>query len=541
MSIYTVTDPTTNKTVELEGDSPPTEQELEQIFSQVGGSQPDLLQGSANAIRGVGKAIGDFVAPIAKTAMQYSDPYNSQFGSPQNLAVKGAGMLMKADTFGRDQLRGEIESANEQATRDGMNPYLSAGIGAGLEMTPDFLTGATPKMAAVQGPKRLFRSASQPMAQRALGLTKQHLKTPFARGKAAQAAEVALEQKIIPPFGNPAGAMERAVALQDDSGKAIGAMRESAGSSPLDPIFDSLEAARQRATDGMRGGAWDTIHNKFDEAQETLMSLLNQGDNVSLAAVEKTKKLLGNTVNWVAANVSQDSAKQISSAIERGVETIMKAKGIDMTAYGAQKRLFGASKTMQKGLSNEVAAQAGNNAFSLPTVIAAGGQLATGNVPAAVGTLGIVEALRRRGMGIGARVLEGTSGVAERQLGAGGNFLRVGRGAGQIGGIAGGRRLLAPQVEPVLQTGNQFKRLFNNPKNAVENSSDGNQRKLKQLNNQGNKQENENNNNGNSEGGSNHRPLFNPSSTGKSSKNMPKKVKQNGHIYIWNEKTGRYE
>ena len=35
MSIYTVTDPTTNKTIDLEGDSPPSEQELNDIFAKI--------------------------------------------------------------------------------------------------------------------------------------------------------------------------------------------------------------------------------------------------------------------------------------------------------------------------------------------------------------------------------------------------------------------------------------------------------------------------------------------------------------------------
>ena len=36
MPVYEVTDPDTGQTLELEGDSPPTEQELEQIFAAQG-------------------------------------------------------------------------------------------------------------------------------------------------------------------------------------------------------------------------------------------------------------------------------------------------------------------------------------------------------------------------------------------------------------------------------------------------------------------------------------------------------------------------
>ena len=44
MPIYTVTDPNTNKTLRLEGDSPPTEEELEEIFAGYAPKQPTGYQ-----------------------------------------------------------------------------------------------------------------------------------------------------------------------------------------------------------------------------------------------------------------------------------------------------------------------------------------------------------------------------------------------------------------------------------------------------------------------------------------------------------------
>ena len=40
MPTYTVTDPNTNKTLTLEGDSPPTEEELEEIFAGYAPAEP---------------------------------------------------------------------------------------------------------------------------------------------------------------------------------------------------------------------------------------------------------------------------------------------------------------------------------------------------------------------------------------------------------------------------------------------------------------------------------------------------------------------
>jgi hypothetical protein len=44
MPTYKVTDPTTGKSLKLTGDSPPTEQELEEVFAQVhGGQEPEAV------------------------------------------------------------------------------------------------------------------------------------------------------------------------------------------------------------------------------------------------------------------------------------------------------------------------------------------------------------------------------------------------------------------------------------------------------------------------------------------------------------------
>ena len=346
--------------------------------------QPGLMERIANS------------GPVRGAAQALNIYGNSQLGSPQDL-------LGRADSLVRRGANKAGEFVAEEAGRSGVNPTVAAGMGTFMQMTPDIMETAVTPSSAIEGPKNILRPISRPLAQRALGLTKRFLNTPFARGKAAQAADVALDQKIIPALGSPKVAMERAVDLQERSGQALGSIREAAGNNPIDPVFDSLEAARRRATGGLRGGAWDSVHRKFDEAQETLMALLNDGPDVALSKVEQAKKLLSNTVNWIADNVSQDTAKQISGAIENGVESIMRSKGIDMTAYAAQKGLYGASKTMQKGLANEVAAQAGNNAVSLPTMVAGAGQLATGNVSGAMATVGAVEALRRRGGSIRGR------------------------------------------------------------------------------------------------------------------------------------------
>ena len=405
---------------------------------------------------------------LFKQAGNIIDRYNqTQLGSPSQLLQSVQPLMSKVSNYVGEKA---TEALSQGPNR--VDPYTAAAVGTLATISPDVAMGAVAPSSEFKGASQpLFRSASQPMAQRALGFTKRFLNTPFARGKAAQASEVALEKNVIPFSGSATKAMARAQDLQQASGDALGSMRESVGSAEISPVFDSLEAARHRATGGNVGGAWDSIHRKFDEARDTLLAL--DGPNVPLKAVERAKKLLSNTVNWIADNVSQESAKQISSAIENGVESIMRTKGIDMGAYQAQKRLYGASKLMQKGLQNEVSSQAGNNAVSLPTMVLGAGQLATGNVPGAAATIGLTEALRRRGAGVGARAIEGTGKFLSRQSSA-----REPAAALAFGTAGVGRLLtpMQPSADSVFKPRYENKRLFSQPQagaNAVSDSSQG--------------------------------------------------------------------
>jgi hypothetical protein len=157
----------------------------------------------------------------------------------------------------------------------------------------------------------------------------------------------------------------------------------------------------------------------------------------------------------------------------------MRSKGIDMAAYGAEKGIYGASRTMQKGLANEVAAQAGNNAVSLPTMVAGAGQLATGNLGGAAATLGIMEALRRRGAGVTARAVDAAGGLAGRQLLTAREPLRAGvLGSSLLGSRESGG-------DPVLKPGYKFKGLFNQPEQPANARPNSGQNHMSQPRNNG--------------------------------------------------------
>ena len=67
MPVYNVTDPQSGKSMKLTGDSPPTEQELIQIFSTVGKGPTEKPQGQGS----MGQRIARSVAPYARPALEY--------------------------------------------------------------------------------------------------------------------------------------------------------------------------------------------------------------------------------------------------------------------------------------------------------------------------------------------------------------------------------------------------------------------------------------------------------------------------------------
>lgn len=325
-----------------------------------------------------------------------------------------------------------------------LSPELAAAAGTAVAMTPDIALSF--EGGPIKSPERIktLDSASRGLAQRALGFTKRFLNTPSARRKAAVAAETALEEGVVSI--SPQRMMDKATALAARSGRAIGEIREAAGPQRLDSIVNDLEALKPEG----RGGEWDAVVGRINHAIDTIKGVVAKktipavpeqivktgvvdefGKEItrkipaksgfvppsSLGPIEEAKKLIADTVNWLADNPGkQKQIKKIVGTIESSVEDLLRKAGSDMGAYQKAKRQFGAAKAMQMGLNNELAAQAGNQIFGLKPVIAASGALASGNPLNALATLGATEALYRGGLGGGAKILRALAGPTERKI-----------------------------------------------------------------------------------------------------------------------------
>lgn len=303
------------------------------------------------------------------------------------------------------------EMTAEKLGKNGVDPRIAAGVGTTVAMVPDLATMAVPGGTGIRGEKAI-KSAAEGWAMRALGFPKSQLKTPFARGQAAKAARVALDEGIISGTGNVLDTITRAKNLQESSGQSIGKIRDSVGSQPVDEIFNSLESLRSKLVQGRKGGVWDDISRKIDNAQESILGLLNKNNEVPLKDVVDTKNILGKSVNYNSDLASQENTKAITKAIESGIENTMKGKGVDMTRYAKEKERFGAAKKMLEGL-DVIGSQIGNNRYG-PTA-AGGGILATATQGPLSGLLSLlgIDFAKKRGPSLAANALNKIASQAE--------------------------------------------------------------------------------------------------------------------------------
>lgn len=128
MPVYTVTDPNSGKTIKLRGDSPPSEQELEQIFAAQQPASPQGAQQSPSAAVSVGGS--------SQVAQQDSPSYESRVA--QNLgdlaagAVRGAGSIGATLLTPYDLAAGNTKSIGNPERRQAMDQALQT-IGANPE------------------------------------------------------------------------------------------------------------------------------------------------------------------------------------------------------------------------------------------------------------------------------------------------------------------------------------------------------------------------------------------------------------------------
>lgn len=395
MPSYKVTDPTTNKSVTLTGDSPPTEQELNDIFTQVHGDSSSLDYSS--------------LKNLGQSALNL--PSVQRLG--QAITQGPSEMMQTIPAMASDLASQGSNLAQQQMQQAGVNPTVSDVASGAMKYAPDIMQlAASPINEAPQA----IKAAIQPMS-RALGLKAAERGTPFARGQVYKAAETALNEKIMPTLANPQGALDNATNLKNMAGEQLGEIRNIPAK--IDSIFNGLDQFRQQITEGARTG-YESVHGAIDNAQNKLIGLLEKGRDLTLNDIEGVKTSISESLNYLKdAPGDQKLNKQIVANIESGVEDLLGKSGADKAAYKSIKAKFGAAKLMMKGLNKEIGMQEGNNANGLLGIAGGAAELVQGNPLEAGATMGMMDLLKRRGWGLTANTINA----------AGNNGARIGLAA----------------------------------------------------------------------------------------------------------------
>jgi hypothetical protein len=288
--------------------------------------------------------------------------------------------------------------SEEQMIREGGSPMLARGVNKFISAGPDIAMFATP------GTKtKAVVNAAVPMARRALGLSKRFLNTPYARREASQAGRVALEEGVIPWSGNPEVAIQKATTLASESGKKIGDTLGKIKFFEIAPEAElNLEILRKEITKGAEKGIFASVNGEIDRIKTSITELY--GRDLTANDFNRLKNTIGNSLNYLADQASQSNNKKVVRSLSDTIRaTVRKLVPGDFQSFLKNQRLVNASKTMQKGLNNEISAQQGNMMMSLPSTVVAGGEIARGNLPGAFAVA--VEMAKRRGASSAARLL----------------------------------------------------------------------------------------------------------------------------------------
>jgi len=210
MPTYRVTDPATGRTVKLTGDSPPTEQELEEIFASL--PQAKMEQPQAQAVDAGGEpSLSMFEKPAQPMKMPEESLTDKAIGVGESVLSIGSGLT----TGAAGGMLGTLEGI-AQAVRDGkigepeaqqiIQQRMSEGAQAGTysprtETGQDIVKGVGETLGALPPVIAGFSPAQAAGASQSLGATAQAAKglMPQAAPKAMQglsvgAAEVPVEQ-----------------------------------------------------------------------------------------------------------------------------------------------------------------------------------------------------------------------------------------------------------------------------------------------------------------------------------------------------------
>ena len=428
MPSYTITDPTTSKSVTLTGDSPPTEEELNGIFAQVHGgvgNPPEVSVPTPPEEKGLLARIGDDLSQRGSNIQaMYQRANPAVVGTPAGIAI-GAGQLAGgiADTgieLGKSAYNALVPQALKESMVNkpiadakglynllmpqGAKGAISSGwdtakgtVGEMARQNPDAalavdslaqvpMAGAVLKGAGAVGREGLAIGkdalAASISPNRLANMAQSGLKIPVTSMKSAE--QLATGKSLLEAGLTPTDApklLARRAELNAATRAAIAPVKDTAFDTSLIPAnlhdLSYLEpyqtSAASKAAQGLTGQAVQPIQLTVGEAQK-----LKQSIDADLTNYYKSALRPGSAPTFTDAELQ--AAKQLRKTLQRGIEKV--ADVADLNAENS--KLMRLEPYVEKATNHEmdVAGQPLSNAIKhMPTVI--GDKVAKGELAVA--------------------------------------------------------------------------------------------------------------------------------------------------------------
>jgi len=253
MASYKVTDPNTGQTLKVTGDSPPTEQELEEIFSQysidpiVAQINPDAVPPTPKAEYTLGEKLTG-AKEAAKTMISGGTTGAARFAGEglmelaRQIRDGNYGTMEAADLVEKAALAGGAAGTTDPSTPAGKE-YVS-NIGEVLQNIPPVIPVAGAPVALMQGTKSIPGSVSDIAAKVPGMVTESAIKTVDAVKKAKSAGEEI--KAAIFDYQTPAKTRIAEIIKQDPEDERGAEFEVKSGSAPKNKLQEVLGTGKDK-------------------------------------------------------------------------------------------------------------------------------------------------------------------------------------------------------------------------------------------------------------------------------------------------------
>lgn len=324
MPKYTVTDPQTGRKVTLTGDSPPTEQELEDIFASLPAPKqaattaddvPVLSAGQQATPSQQGNTFTDVANEAAlgftRGGVGVVDALGSVIRAPVNAALRIADVGYQIPTL-RESLSNTSQTLEGQHMESGLQQRI---ISSASELIPSSIAAGSAIRGAAASVPQIAQTANNmvPAIARQLGMT-------TAKGDAAYGALSGVGSELGRKVGGDSGALVGSVAEP-----LTPALAAQAGGAALRKIFgpSSAESAKNIIDDFASFGATPTVgmmSGKQSIQGAENVSAPAMGGSPLRKASEKIAQNMQAKLSNIADNISaKEGAETAGLAVQKGI------------------------------------------------------------------------------------------------------------------------------------------------------------------------------------------------------------------------------